>query len=269
MKNKYFVFTLDLESEISGILQNNYNIFTETSKIKNLFDFLQEEGIKTSIFVVTEILNKFPEIIKLLQNYKVEFHCHSHTHNSNFPDSEEEIINCIKSYKKYFNKEPIGYRAPQGKISNKGFKILEKYNFKFDSSIFPSYYPNPLKYFFKNKNIHKINDLNLIEIPVSVIPPFNLIINSSNKKILTLNFYRLTFKLFYKKDYIIYASHLHDFFHEENYLQRLPLIWKFLYSINKKDGISNLKGFISFIKKNKFKSIYISELYNKFKDGRI
>lgn len=62
-----------------------------------------------------------------------------------------------KAYVDYFHKDPEGYRAPSGKISYSGIKRLEEQGFLYDSSIVPSYFPDPFKYLFSNKELHYYN----------------------------------------------------------------------------------------------------------------
>ena len=266
MKNKYFVLTLDLESEVSGVLDNKYEILKGKKSIELLLSLLKDNNIKLSVFVVGEIIDDFPDIISLFMKYDCEFHCHSHSHSSKNPDSEEEILKSRNTYEKFFRKPPIGYRAPQGKISPKGIKTLEKFGFKFDSSIFPSYYPNTFKYLLSKRYIYKHKNSSIVEIPFSSVTPFRLTLSISYIKLLGNKIYRILLNIFGIPNILIFGSHLHDFFIDEDTIKRLPFLWKIIYKRNKNKGMDFLKQYILFFKEKGYKSVFISEIYNLYKN---
>ena len=259
--NKYFALTLDLESEISGVLADEYSIFKNPDRIEKLLSFLKEEDVKLSVFVVGEILNKFPEIVTLFKSYPCEFHCHSFSHHGNMADSEAEIIKSKKAYSGFFKKNPIGYRAPQGKISDRGIHLLEKHGFKFDASIFPSYYPNPFKYIFKNREVHPHSSSNIIEIPFTSITPLRLTFSISYVKLLGFKAYQILLELFKLPKTIVFGSHLHDFLITSKTLKKLPLFWKIIYNRNRFNGKQFLKKIIDLFKKKGYKFVYMSDIY--------
>ncbi len=108
---KLFAFTIDLEADLGGVV-NQYNIFKELDKIEEVLATLNSSGVKITAFVVCEILQLFPDLIKLFQKYGCEFEPHSYSHNFNSPDSDSEIENSKTAYFNYFQTYPKGYRAP-------------------------------------------------------------------------------------------------------------------------------------------------------------
>lgn len=267
-KNRFFVLSIDLESEVSGILDNNYLIMEHTETIESLLSLLKKENVKLSVFVVGEVLKKFPKIVDLFEKFGVEFHCHSYSHSAKRPDSEEEISKCKFEFEKKFGKSPIGYRAPQGKISKEGIKCLEKLGFKFDSSIFPSYYPNPFKYLFKNRDIFKYKNADIIEIPFTSVSPFRFTFSLSFVKLLGRCFYKAAFRVFRIPDIIVFGFHLHDLVMPDNIYSKLPLFWKVIYYRNRYNGLELMKEFINYFNERDYKFVFISDLY-KFHKGRI
>mgnify|MGYP001825482165 CR=1 FL=1 len=181
---RLFCMTLDLEADFSGALQDEYGLFLRPEWIAQLLDLLQEKGVKLSVFVVGELLEKFPDVISLFERNGAEFHCHSYSHDPAATDSEDEIRQCRDAHMRRFGAPPLGYRAPDGKISPAGIRNLEKHGFRFDSSIFPSYYPNPFKYLFRRASIHRIKGTGMVEIPNTPVSPLRIMLSLSYIKLL-------------------------------------------------------------------------------------
>ncbi len=257
---KLFVFTMDLEADYSGVV-NQYEIFKEFDRIEEVLATLNSLDVKITAFTVGKIFELFPDVIRIFEKYNCEFEPHSYSHNFNNSDSELEIENSKKAYFDYFKRYPIGYRAPRGKITAPGIRHLEKHGFLYDSSIFPSYFPNPFRYFFSNKRIHYFDDSKIMEIPVTPVSPLRLTLSVSYLKLLGINFFMRTSL----PDFICFDSHLHDFIHNETSFNKLPSIWKFIYSRNKLCGIEYCRRFLERVKQEGYQFCYMSEIYNLHK----
>jgi peptidoglycan/xylan/chitin deacetylase (PgdA/CDA1 family) len=255
-----FAFTLDLEPDYAGIV-DQYEIFKDLNKIEEVLKTLRSLEIKITVFALGEIFEKFPGVIKLFEKYDCEFEPHSYSHNFNNPDSEPEIKKARTAYFNYFNKYPKGYRAPRGKISYSGIKLLEKYGFSYDSSIFPSYFPNPFRYLFFNKQIHYYRDSKVMEIPLTTALPSRLTLSLSYLKLFGINFF------IYQSlpGIICFDSHLHDFIFNENSYSKLSPFWKFIYRRNKTRGTEYCLKFLRHIKQKGYEFCYMSEIYESFK----
>lgn len=259
-----FALTLDLESAVSGVLSREYDIFQNPAPIEELLAWLRQEGVKPSVFVVGEIFETYPRIIGLFEKYGCEFHCHSYSHDPAAADSEEEIVRVKALYTDFFKREPLGYRAPQGRITHQGIKSLEKHGFKFDSSLVPSYYPNPLKYLFKNRRVHRCKDSNIVEIPLTSISPFRLSFGISYIKLLGLSTYRFLLNVFKIPDTVVFCCHLHDFFLTEAAFDRLPRFWKIIYGRSRHRGITFLKKIIDDFKQRGYAFVWMSDIYRDY-----
>ena len=257
---KLFAFTLDLEADYAGVI-NEEHILKDLTKIEEVLTALNSLDVKITVFTVGEIFDRFPKVISLFEKYECEFEPHSYSHNFDHPDSEIEIIKAKEAYLNYFKKTPKGYRAPRGKISDSGINNLEKHGFLYDSSIFPSFFPNPFKYLLVNRGPHYFGNSNILEIPFTSISPFRLTLSISYIKLFGLNFYKFI-KL---PDIVCFGSHLHDFIIEENSFNRIPLIWKFIYSHNKYKGIDYCRKFLEHVKHEGYRFCYMSEIYDLYK----
>lgn len=265
---KLFAFTLDLEADYAGCV-NNYGIFKSLDKIGEVLSALDSLDVKTTVFTVCNLFKSCPEVIKLFEKYNCEFEAHSYSHDFNHPDSKYEIENAKKSYFDYFKKNPIGYRAPRGKISPSGIKLLEKNGFLYDTSVFPSYFPNPFRYLFNNRKIHYYNDSKILEIPLTVITPLRLTLSISYIKLLGIDFFIKSSKLFTLPDIICFDSHLHDFIHIDSSFNKLPIYWRFIYGRNKLRGLDYCIKYLKHIHDQGYKFCYLSEIYNLHKDNLI
>ena len=237
---------------------DEYGIFQDTAKIEELLSTLTSFGVKVTAFAVGEIFERYPDVIKILEKYNCEIESHSFSHNFNHPDSDDEIVKSMRAFFNYFGKYPIGYRAPRGKISDSGIASLEKHGYLYDSSVFPSYFPDPFKYLFKNKEVHYYNDSNIMEIPFTSLSPARFALSISYIKLLGLNFYkRLSIP-----DTVCFGSHLHDFIIQEESFDKLPLIWKLIYSRNKYSGADLCTKFLKHVKHKNYTFCYMSEIYS-------
>lgn len=201
-------------------------------------------------------------MIKLFEDHNCEFEPHSYSHNFIQPDSESEINNARTAYYNYFKKNPRGYRAPRGKISSSGISSLEKHGFLYDSSIFPSYFPNPFRYLLCDRQIHYFGDSKIMEIPITSLSPFRITLSVSFIKLLGVRF----FMKLSLPDVICFDSHLHDFIHNENSFSKLPAFQKLIYSRNKFKGIQYCLQFLKHVRQEGYEFCYMSEIYNLHKD---
>lgn len=262
---KYLCLTLDLEQDYG---REQINSYSSQQNIEPLLKLLKKYQMKLTVFVTGKILDEKPEIIEKFKNFLVEFELHSYSHfnkssSLSMKEKIKEISKAKQAYVSYFNKTPIGYRAPQGIISNKEMEALAKEGFKYSSSLSPSWRPglfNNIKkpvspYFTKSK---------ILEIPFSVIPKIRFPIALSYQQFWGWLCYKLAFSIFGWPNTIIYYFHLYNLKKTRN-TKGLPIYLKLAYLRNQNKGLKILKKFIKFAKKHNYQSMFISELYNLYK----
>jgi hypothetical protein len=254
---KLFAFTLDLEPEYGGSV-GQQEIFRDLARIENLLSVLHSLDVKITAFTVGKLFEQFPEVIELLERYHCEFEAHSFSHDPAEPDSEFEIQKTKAAFFQYFQRNPIGYRAPEGRITHAGIELLEKHGFLYDSSIFPSYFPNPLRYLFSNRNIHYHGDSKIMEIPFTSITPFRLTLNIAYIKLLGLGFYKRLCQVFRLPEAICFNAHLHDFIVIEDSYRKLSPFWKFIYRRNKYCGIDYCVDFLQYMSTRGYRFCFMS-----------
>jgi len=142
---KQNIMSVDLEDFFCDLpfeswSQYESRVLKSTNKILDLFDKYQ---IKATFFTLGYIAEKFPDLIKKIDNEGHEIASHSYSHLDIRKATEKEFENDIKKsteiLEKITGKKVLGFRAPYFSIDKKSFwamKILSKY-FKYDSSIFP------------------------------------------------------------------------------------------------------------------------------------
>lgn len=173
------ILTFDLEFWHSGThkrLLKNENLLEDyiEESLKPILDLLKKHKARATFFVLGELAEKYPKLIKEIYQNGHEIASHGYSHNPleklSEKDFENEIILSKKILKEITGKNPISFRAPYFSLNNKtkwALKVLEEQDFRYDSSIFPL--KTPL-YGMKNVPLipYKISE-KLLEIPVTIL----------------------------------------------------------------------------------------------------
>lgn len=176
------VFTVDLEDwkhihylnpedEVPDRLEENTGL---------ILDVLQDYDVKATFFIVGEVAEKHPALIRSIiqRGHEIGFHTYHHTPlwNHNREELRKEIRKFRELMKESFNIEFYGFRAPLFSLNRKtswAIKVLEEEGFLYDSSIFPIW--NPVygepraprtPYFIKSHDITKRSNHGMIELPL-------------------------------------------------------------------------------------------------------
>ncbi len=185
MKN---ALSIDLEFWYSAELVNPYRqdsndlIIEMTEPILNLLD---SHNTKATFFVLGEVAEKYPELIKEIYDKGHEIASHSYSHRTLYElgkeEFREEIKKSVSILKKITGENVKGFRAPTFSINNEtkwALNILENFGFKYDSSIFPmrtNLYgvPNaplcPYRPSFEDlSKENQYNEYKILEIPLTI-----------------------------------------------------------------------------------------------------
>jgi len=149
---------------IKNHIKNDQKIPKVFKGIDTILDLLNKHDISATFFVVGEILQHTPELIdKIISNdHEIAFHTmhHDRIDSLNFLNNFDDEL---KEFQKLTNDKSKGFRAPTFSLNEKSsllIKMLEKYNYIYDSSIMPaktSMYGNPNA----DKKPYKITSENL------------------------------------------------------------------------------------------------------------
>lgn len=167
---KIACFTLDLEPDL--FTEDTHQILLDDNHFKRIESFFSRNQLKLTVFVVAKMLAAGLPIREKFANIATEFELHSYSHDVDYPDSEEEILQAKRAYLDYFGQAPRGYRAPNGDISLSGLEVLSREGFWYDASIFPSWRPE-LGYNYRNLPLQPwvyAEFPQLVELPFAAIP---------------------------------------------------------------------------------------------------
>ena len=144
MKN---ALSIDLEFWYSAELvrpyaqEGNDLVVEMTEPILGLLDTY---NTKATFFVLGKVAEMYPELIKEISEKGHEIASHSYSHKTlselGKDGFENEIKSSVSILRKITGEKVRGFRAPTFSICNKNIwalDILKKYNFDYDSSVFP------------------------------------------------------------------------------------------------------------------------------------
>lgn len=133
---------------LDDFLKNNKTQHTDciTDETLRILEILDNYQITATFFIIADVALRYPQITKALKNSKHEIASHSLTHQSAIDaktkeplQSKEEWFEDQKKAKEIlediFEKEIIGFRAPNAYFANWMVPMLTELGFKYDSSI--------------------------------------------------------------------------------------------------------------------------------------
>jgi peptidoglycan/xylan/chitin deacetylase (PgdA/CDA1 family) len=266
-KEKKVYLTLDLEKDYGTALKNDQ--FFALENCKDLIKLLEKYKIPLTIFIQTKILEKdiLPECL-LNSEIKIEYGVHSHSHKiGNGINYHNEIKLSTDMFTSFFNRRPLGYRAPDGVICTSYLNEIKKFGYLYDSSFTPSWRFKR----FTNKPVKTkpfLTNCGLLEIPFSVCSNlFAIPISLSYFKLIG-NVYQRLYLTKSENSRIVFNIHLHDLKNPKNSFSKLPYSYKIIYLRNNNFGFDILKKILlTFLKQGvKFDilSNYAKELLQKY-----
>lgn len=145
MKN---ALVIDLEHWYSNEFLTEYlpaeKVDQDIEAVMPILDLLDKYNVRATFAVLGTFAERHPELIKLIHDkgHEIQSHAYSHKtlHELGKDAFEDEIKRSIYLLESITGQGPVGFRAPSFSIDNStkwAFEILEKYGFKYDSSIFP------------------------------------------------------------------------------------------------------------------------------------
>jgi polysaccharide deacetylase family protein (PEP-CTERM system associated) len=109
-----------------------------------LLKLLDKYDTKATFFVLGKLAKNYPDYIKMLDEAGHEIGSHGYSHTPLYKlgkDAfEKELQVSTDLLKSITHKQPLGFRAPSFSINQStswAFELLEKYGYKYDSSVFP------------------------------------------------------------------------------------------------------------------------------------
>ncbi len=176
-------FTVDLEDWFHGVgipISEWHRYENRLMKgYEPLMKLLSKYNVKATFFILGKVIEDYPNIINELITEGHEIGCHTYSHTelfySNKETFESEIQKCIELIKPY-GITYSGFRAPYFSIDHRtmwALDVLKKYNFKYDTSIFPGDSKRTGIEGYR-KDIHHLSPYDLMEIPISTFKIFSM-----------------------------------------------------------------------------------------------
>jgi len=176
-------FTVDIEDGISIAMRDAFSVKSEqtgrvVSLTKQILKLLDDYNTKGTFFVLGQVTEKFPRLVKQIANEGHELGVHGYNHLQFFKMTKDDAFNEIDRAKKLIEdisgKEVLGHRAPAFSITPAtrwGLDVVARAGFEYDSSIMPI---RGNRYGWNGfpEHITKIatpNGSEIIEVPMSVI----------------------------------------------------------------------------------------------------
>lgn len=137
------IMTVDLEEWFhTPFFKGKKERYYTHTVVEQLLALFQESNVKSTFFIVTELVKKNPEILKKIAEAGHEIAFHSYDHELLFQKHPKQFLKEASYSKKLFEdisgKQVLGHRAPcwSYRAKNKWVpKALKKAGFKYDNSI--------------------------------------------------------------------------------------------------------------------------------------
>jgi hypothetical protein len=171
---KTLLFSVDVESDLhTGKFKGIKN------GLKKILDIVKEFDVPTTLFVSPDCLDKSNIFLKFI-DYGHEIALHGETYERfdklSFMEKKSFVEASIETFHSILGVKPLGFRAPQHRIDAQMLRILENYEFKYDSSVSPRniilpkhFFAPTSPYYPSRTNIFRKGESKILEIPPSSI----------------------------------------------------------------------------------------------------
>ena len=221
MSSRIACLTLDVEADF-GDPEGRIRLFEDEALLSRYVGLVERTGAKVTAFLVTSLLDRYGDGCRRLSELiPVEFEIHSHAHDLRDPCSRADIETAVAAFRGFAGRDPIGYRAPVGRITREGLDTLFELGFRYDSSVYPSVRPGK----WGHNNLHLSvapfritrGPQSIVEVPFACLSGVRLDFSLSYVKALGWRAYELLLKAFPLPDHIAVLTHPYD-----HYVDRLP-----------------------------------------------
>jgi len=149
IKNK-ILLTFDIEDGISLSMRDNFNtLIPQTNRVviytELILGILAEYDVKSTFFILGQVAEKFPSLIKTISNEGHELAVHGYDHFTlnklNPKKALQEVTRAKKLIEDISGLEVYGHRAPAFSLTEKTswmFDVLVEAGFMYDSSVLPA-----------------------------------------------------------------------------------------------------------------------------------
>jgi polysaccharide deacetylase family protein (PEP-CTERM system associated) len=246
------ILTFDIEEWFHILDNDSTKTFREWSNYETrihsnmdkIFELLAKSNQKATFFVVGWIAEKYPEVVKKIDDYGYEVGSHTYMHQLMYEQKrvevEKDLQKSIKVLESITGKKVKAFRAPGFSITEKNkwvFEILAENGITHDSSIFPAGrahggFPS---YSEAKPSFIDINGYKLKEFPINTASVLNKKWIYSGGGYFRITPYNIVKYWTESSDYIMTYFHPRDFDPDQPVIKELPLSRKFKSYV----GLSN------------------------------
>lgn len=149
MRRRKGTLTVDIEDGISLAMRDAFSVKTkQTNRVatltKKVLQLLDKHGVKATFFVLGQVAEKFPGLVKQIADEGHELGVHGYHHVQFFKMTREQALEEINSAKKLIENisgcQVFGHRAPAFSITPEtkwGLDVIAEAGFRYDSSVMP------------------------------------------------------------------------------------------------------------------------------------
>ncbi len=134
MSPSLVAFTVDLEQDAPPFFRTWVGMEKGVHLLMNLLD---DYGIRATFFSTAQTVEKFPEVVSEISK-KHEVGCHGLRHErlDRIPAMEQmrTIREATERIEELTGKKPLGFRAPNFKLSSSTLRVIEKLGYEYDAS---------------------------------------------------------------------------------------------------------------------------------------
>jgi len=260
-EQKIISYTLDLEHDYAGIAPSEtYESFIQTEALNKFADIARRYELKITVFATGKVIEQKKDIIEFFKKLDAEIELHGYHHIMYHPDLALEAQKGAEAYRKYFGKNPKGYRSPGGVISPVLLKALAAEGIHYDSSLIPSFRWGVYKNLKSPTLPFRDPETSILEMPVAVVPKIRIPVAASYIRLLGLSVYKRMFALFGTTSPLIYLFHLVDLV-ETKMRRQLSPFWRCIYAKGQKKGLEVFEDSVRHFKYLGYKSEFMGTLY--------
>lgn len=215
--------------------------------IDKIFSLIEGANLKATFFIVGWIAEKYPEIVKRINDFDCEIGSHSNMHQLMYQQKinevREDLRKSIDTLQSLTGKKVTSFRAPGFSITEKNkwvFEVLAENGITHDSSIFPAGrahggFPSFLEV---KPSIIKINGYSIKEFPINTVSVLGIKWIFSGGGYFRLTPYNLVKRWTESSDYIMTYFHPRDFDPDQPIINELSNFRKFKSYV----GLKNCMG---------------------------
>tara|TARA_Y100001954_G_C15783119_1_gene591015 strand:- start:1057 stop:1905 length:849 start_codon:yes stop_codon:yes gene_type:complete len=244
---------LDNDSTKTEINWENYEerIYKNMDKI---FSLLEKHKLKATFFVVGWIANKYPDIIKKIDNYGHEIGSHTYLHQLMYEQKPKEINEDLKksinTIQDIIGKKVYSFRAPGFSITEKNkwvFDLLIQNGITHDCSIFPAGRAHGGFPSYTDATPSKLNFKGSIlkEFPINTASILGQKWIFSGGGYFRITPYNLIKKWTMENSYVMTYFHPRDFDPDQPIISELSLYRKFKSYVGLKNSLNKLHNWVS------------------------